>query len=91
MISQEVEGGLNAAFDQAQMQRHAFVTVEHLLLALLDSPSVQRVLRTCSANAAGLRAALADFTKANTPRVAHHDCSLTHSTGNKKCPPPKPP
>ncbi|KAI1692842.1 isocitrate/isopropylmalate dehydrogenase domain-containing protein [Ditylenchus destructor] len=55
---------------QARQQRHEFITVEHLLLALLDNPSAAEVLRACSANVDDLRASLTNFIKDNTPQVA---------------------
>ena len=51
MIAQELEVSLHMAFVEARQQRHEFITVEHLLLALLDNPSAAEVLRACSANA----------------------------------------
>ena len=50
MIAQELEVSLHLAFVEARQQRHEFITVEHLLLALLDNPSAAEVLRACSAN-----------------------------------------
>ena len=45
MIAQELEVSLHMAFVEARQQRHEFITVEHLLLALLDNPSAAEVLR----------------------------------------------
>ena len=56
MIAQELEVSLHMAFVEARQQRHEFITVEHLLLALLDNPSAAEVLRACSANVDDLRA-----------------------------------
>jgi ATP-dependent Clp protease ATP-binding subunit ClpA len=70
MIAQELEVSLHMAFVEARQQRHEFITVEHLLLALLDNPSAAEVLRACSANIDDLRSALAGFIKDNTPQVA---------------------
>jgi hypothetical protein len=67
MISQELEASLSAAFDDARRQRHEYVTVEHLLLALLDNPSAAEVLRACAANIEDLRESLTTFTRENTP------------------------
>ena len=50
MIAQELEVSLHMAFVEARQQRHEFITVEHLLMALLDNPSAAEVLRACSAN-----------------------------------------
>ncbi|MBD8051207.1 ATP-dependent Clp protease ATP-binding subunit ClpA [Limnohabitans radicicola] len=69
MIAQELEVSLHMAFVEARQQRHEFITVEHLLLALLDNPSAAEVLRACSANMDDLRASLTHFIKDNTPQV----------------------
>ena len=70
MIAQELEVSLHMAFVEARQQRHEFITVEHLLLALLDNPSAAEVLRACSANIDDLRNSLSNFIKDNTPQVA---------------------
>jgi len=70
MIAQELEVSLHMAFVEARQQRHEFITVEHLLLALLDNPSAAEVLRACSANIDDLRKSLTNFIKDNTPQVA---------------------
>jgi ATP-dependent Clp protease ATP-binding subunit ClpA len=69
MIAQELEVSLHMAFVEARQQRHEFITVEHLLMALLDNPSAAEVLRACSANIDDLRKSLAQFIKENTPTV----------------------
>ena len=69
MIAQELEVSLHMAFVEARQQRHEFITVEHLLLALLDNPSAAEVLRSCAANIDDLRQALSTFIKDNTPQV----------------------
>jgi len=73
MIAQELEVSLHMAFVEARQQRHEFITVEHLLLALLDNPSASEVLRACAANIEDLRKALTNFIKENTPQVAGTD------------------
>ena len=73
MIAQELEVSLHMAFVEARQQRHEFITVEHLLLALLDNPSAAEVLRACSANVDDLRKSLTNFIKDNTPQVAGSD------------------
>ena len=73
MIAQELEVSLHMAFVEARQQRHEFITVEHLLLALLDNPSAAEVLRACAANIDDLRKSLANFIKDNTPQVAGTD------------------
>lgn len=70
MIAQELEVSLHMAFVEARQQRHEFITVEHLLLALLDNPSAAEVLRACAANIEELRKSLTLFIKDNTPQVA---------------------
>jgi len=69
MIAQELEVSLHMAFVEARQQRHEFITVEHLLMALLDNPSAAEVLRACAANIEDLRKSLATFIKENTPTV----------------------
>ncbi len=80
MIAQELEVSLHMAFVEARQQRHEFITVEHLLLALLDNPSAAEVLRACSANVDDLRKALSNFIKDNTPQVAGADDVDTQPT-----------
>ena len=69
MIAQELEVSLHMAFVEARQQRHEFITVEHLLLALLDNPSAAEVLRACAANIDDLRKNLGNFIRENTPVV----------------------
>ena len=73
MIAQELEVSLHMAFVEARQKRHEFVTVEHLLLALLDNPSAAEVLRACGVKLDELRKALAEFVQQHTPTVAGHD------------------
>lgn len=70
MIAQELEVSLHMAFVDARQKRHEFITVEHLLLALLDNPSASEVLRACAAKIDDLRKALAEFVTQHTPTVA---------------------
>ncbi|MCZ8173778.1 MAG: ATP-dependent Clp protease ATP-binding subunit ClpA [Burkholderiaceae bacterium] len=69
MIAQELEVSLHMAFVEARQQRHEFITVEHLLMALLDNPSAAEVLRACAANIEDLRKSLSTFIRENTPTV----------------------
>ncbi len=69
MIAQELEVSLHMAFMEARQKRHEFITVEHLLLAMLDNPSATEVLRACMANIEQLRRSLAEFIEKHTPRV----------------------
>jgi len=80
MIAQELEVSLHMAFVEARQQRHEFITVEHLLLALLDNPSAAEVLRACSASIDDLRKSLSTFIKDNTPQVAGSDDVDTQPT-----------
>jgi len=70
MIAQELEVSLHMAFMEARQKRHEFITVEHLLLAMLDNPSAAEVLRACGTNTDELRRGLADFITEHTPTVA---------------------
>ena len=80
MIAQELEVTLHMAFVEARQQRHEFITVEHLLLALLDNASASEVLRASSANIDDLRKSLTAFIKENTPQVAGLDNVDTQPT-----------
>jgi ATP-dependent Clp protease ATP-binding subunit ClpA len=80
MIAQELEVSLHMAFVEARQQRHEFITVEHLLLALLDNPSASEVLKACSANIDELRKSLTQFIGDNTPQVAGTDDVDTQPT-----------
>jgi ATP-dependent Clp protease ATP-binding subunit ClpA len=73
MIAQELEVSLHMAFVEARQKRHEFITVEHLLLALLDNPSAAEVLRACAADVEGLRKELLTFIDQHTPTVAGTD------------------
>lgn len=72
MLNLELEVTLNLAFKDARAQRHEFMTVEHLLLALLDNREAAQVLRGCGADIDALRAELKDFISRNTPLLAEH-------------------
>jgi ATP-dependent Clp protease ATP-binding subunit ClpA len=69
MIAQELEVSLHMAFMEARQKRHEFITVEHLLLAMLDNPSAAEVLRACAADVDELRKKLSEFIERHTPRV----------------------
>ena len=73
MIAQELEVSLHMAFVEARQQRHEFITVEHLLLALTDNPSASEVLKACAANIDELRKNLDQFVRDNTPTVGGTD------------------
>jgi ATP-dependent Clp protease ATP-binding subunit ClpA len=69
MLDKELEYTLNLAFKEARSKRHEFVTVEHLLLALLDNTSTLDVLKVCGANVARLRTNLVEFIDRTTPTI----------------------
>ena len=69
MIAQELEISLHLAFVEARQKRHQFITVEHLVLAMLDNASAAHVLRACGADIDELRTVLTDFITANTPVI----------------------
>ena len=80
MLSKELEFSLNLAFKEARESRHEFITVEHMLLALLDNPSAAEVLRACGASVDTLRVELVDFIDGNTPRLDAADDRDTQAT-----------
>ncbi len=80
MLSKELEFSINLAFREARDRRHEFMTVEHLLLALLDNPAAAEVLRACGANMDKLRAELAAFIRESTPVLAADDPRETQPT-----------
>ncbi len=67
MLSKELEFTLNLAFKQARERHHEYMTVEHLLLALLDNPTAAKVLRACGADVEKLRQQIDQFIDENTP------------------------
>ena len=69
MLSKDLEQTLNDAFRGARAKRHEFMTVEHLLLALLDNNDAIRVLKACGADIGGLRGDLVEFVDATTPLI----------------------
>ncbi|WP_428718731.1 ATP-dependent Clp protease ATP-binding subunit ClpA [Undibacterium curvum] len=69
MIAQELEVSLHMAFVEARQARYEFITVEHLLLALLDNPSAAEVMRACAVSIDDLRKTLTNFITDNTPTV----------------------
>jgi ATP-dependent Clp protease ATP-binding subunit ClpA len=80
MIAQELEVSLHMAFVEARQKRHEFITVEHLLLALIDNPSAAEGLRACGANIELLRKDLTQFIGQHTPTVAGEDDIDTQPT-----------
>ncbi|MBN7798798.1 ATP-dependent Clp protease ATP-binding subunit ClpA [Parahaliea mediterranea] len=69
MLSKDLEQTLNEAFRGARAKRHEFMTVEHLLLALLDNNDAIRVLKACGADIGALRGDLVEFVDATTPLI----------------------
>jgi ATP-dependent Clp protease ATP-binding subunit ClpA len=69
MLNKDLEQTLNQAFVFAREHRHEFMTVEHLLLALLDNISARDALRACGANIDSIKAELTDFVKDTTPLI----------------------
>jgi ATP-dependent Clp protease ATP-binding subunit ClpA len=80
MLSKELEATLNAAFHAARQKSHEFMTVEHLLLALLDNHSALQVLRACAADIEHLRRELISFLEEGTPRLSRRDGRDTQPT-----------
>ena len=69
MLSSELEACLNEAFQMARDGRHEFLTVEHLLYAILDTPRVREVLRACGSDVGKLREDLKTHIDQSTPRL----------------------
>ncbi|MGK2953034.1 MAG: ATP-dependent Clp protease ATP-binding subunit ClpA [Thiobacillus sp.] len=70
MIAQELEVTLHMAFMDARQKRHEFISVEHLLMAMLDNPSAMEVLRACGASIETMRDQLGNFIEEHTPKVS---------------------
>ena len=73
MLSSELEFCLNEAFQRARDYRHEFMTVEHLLLALLDIPAVNEILKACDSNLPELRRQLTECIDEQTPVLPDDD------------------
>ena len=73
MLSNELESCLNSAFQMARDGRHEFLTVEHLLLAILETPRVKEILRACGGDATRLAADLREHIEQSTPRLPEGD------------------
>src|SRR5690348_12996056 len=73
MIAQELEVSLHMAFMDARQKRHELITVEHLLLAMIDNPTAAEVLRSCGANLDNLRSELNNYIEEHTPTVSGSD------------------
>ncbi|MEP4888774.1 MAG: ATP-dependent Clp protease ATP-binding subunit ClpA [Aliiglaciecola sp.] len=75
MLNKDLEQTLNEAFIFAREHRHEFMTVEHLLLALLDNKAAREALKACGANIESIKAELVDFVKDTTPLILEDDTS----------------
>lgn len=73
MLSKDLELTLNAAFRNAREKRHEFMTVEHLLLALLDNDSAANVLNACGMDLSQLKSELTEFVDSTTPLIPTND------------------
>ncbi|WJY13426.1 ATP-dependent Clp protease ATP-binding subunit ClpA [Pectobacteriaceae bacterium CE90] len=73
MLNQELELSLNMAFARAREHRHEFMTVEHLLLALLSNPAAREALEACTVDLAVLRQELETFIEQTTPTLPSSD------------------
>ena len=73
MLSKELENTLNETFRTARARRHEFITVEHLLLALLDDPTAVQVLKACQIDMEELRGELIEFIDSTTPLLSDGD------------------
>ncbi|WP_305843426.1 ATP-dependent Clp protease ATP-binding subunit ClpA [Photobacterium leiognathi] len=73
MLNKELEASLNGAFARAREKRHEFMTVEHLLLALLENVAAQEALLACRADLDQLRRELDSFIEQTTPLIPADD------------------
>ncbi|GAA6168227.1 ATP-dependent Clp protease ATP-binding subunit ClpA [Sessilibacter corallicola] len=73
MLSKDLEVTLNQAFKGARSKRHEFMTVEHLLLALIDNEAAASVLKACGADLTNLRKELVEFVDSTTPLIPEDD------------------
>ena len=81
MIAQELEVSLHMAFMDARQKKHEFITVEHLLLAMLENPSALEVLKACGTNLDELKKLLVDFIEEHTPLIADGDAETQPTLG----------
>jgi ATP-dependent Clp protease ATP-binding subunit ClpA len=75
MLNKDLEQTLNEAFVYARQNRHEFMTVEHLLLMLLDNAAAQEALKACGAKVETLRSELTEFVNETTPLISEEDNS----------------
>lgn len=76
MLNKALEETINSAFREASLKRHEFITIEHLLLALLDNDDAIEVLRACHVNIGQLRSKLADFIEQTTPLITDNSKNI---------------
>src|SRR4030095_4396165 len=81
MIAQELEVSLHMAFMDARQKRHEFITVEHLLLAMLDNPTAAEVMRACAVDVDELRKQLTELISEHTPKRAGDDVDTQPTLG----------
>ena len=81
MIAQELEVSLHMAFMDARQKKHELITVEHLLLAMLENPSALEVLKACGTNLDELKKLLVDFIEEHTPLIADGDAETQPTLG----------
>ena len=80
MLSKELEFTLNLAFKEAREKNHEFMTVEHLLYALLGNPSAVEVLRACGGDLDQLKQEVGKFLEETTPKLSDEDDRETQPT-----------
>ena len=80
MISNELEFYLNEAFLNAQNKHHEFVTLEHLLLSLLDMPEISEIIENCNGDISQLREQLKSFIDKNTPKTENNESQEIQTT-----------
>ena len=80
MISNELEFYLNEAFLNAQNKHHEFVTLEHLLLSLLDMPEISEIIENCNGDISQLREQLKSFIDENTPKIENNESQEIQTT-----------
>ena len=92
MLSKDLEQTLNGAFKEARAKRHEFMTVEHLLLALLDNETAIEVLKAVGADIEQLRKDLVEYIESTTPLISDRKLlvSLTATDFMAQCSGPEP-
>ena len=80
MLSRQLEVSLRLAVSMARQKRHEFLTVEHLLLALLDNDSAVNALKACGADIVSLRKELEEYVEQHTPKLGENSEQAPHPT-----------